>query len=162
MKKEYRYILLGLLPAAVGYAVNLLASLAINTETSGILWTLSDFSVGLMFGLIMLYGWYRAGKATYIRNTGISKATVLTHIPAALCLFLRLWQEIAAGRIWSGLPGLLPQFMFQPFLPVGARLTGWMAYLLPGSTMTLAPAYIVSFALMAGVFWLGQKTSRRY
>ncbi|MEA4920559.1 MAG: hypothetical protein VB078_06550 [Clostridiaceae bacterium] len=162
MKKEYGYILLGFLPAVVGYAINLLASLAINIETSSVLWTLSNFSVRLIFSLIMLYGWYKAGKSTFKQNIGISKATILTHIPAALCLFLRLWQELATDRISRGLTGLLPQYMFQPFLAFAARLTGFLSGLLTNRPISLAPAYIVSFILMSGSFWLGQKKSSGY
>ena len=138
MKKVF-VLIAGLSPFFIGYGLNLIIS------------NLSDNVVIIydIIGVVFLLYW---GFLGYIFSESIRSkvyALVVCHLPALIVLTLILFQELINKRYWTDYIGIATQFFYLPLVRVSSIITGFF------SMHEIWQIYIVSFALMISVFYLG-------
>lgn len=119
-------------------------------------WMQSDsFPVTLLwlFGVGALALWLGCGWLSFRLLGNQRQAFLLGNSFPFLILLLVLFQEWVLGAYWPNLVGIAGQVYYLPVIKLGFSLTPMFH--------TVPPAYLVSFALLCAVFWLGMKLPQK-
>ncbi len=142
--KKLLLFLIGLLPFALGFAMNALLMANMNFvlpyKLIGIIW-------------LLLWGFFGYLMRDYA-GSGI-KSAAIAHSVALADLLLLLYQELVLGRYWLNFLGSATQFYYLPVLNISFTLSAW-------ATDRIWVAYIVSFTLTCAAFFIGCGIRKRH
>lgn len=138
MKKIFVFIS-GLTPFLIGYLLNLiLLKLSSNVAT-----------ISLIIGSVFFLYWGLLGFAFSNFTSSKGYTLVICHLPALFVLLLILIQELINKQYWNNILGVATQYFYLPTIIVSSKITGLF------SMSKMWETYIISFALMIVVFYLG-------
>ena len=138
MKKIF-VLITGLTPFLIGYGLNLMI---INL---GVILTIVLDMIGVVFFLYWGLLGFKFSKFTSSKVYTL----VIFHLPALLVLLLVLFQELINKQYWNNYLGITTQFFYLPTIIVSSKIMQIF------SMHEMWKSYILSFALMIAVFYLG-------